>query len=329
MEGGEDLQPQWQASAAYDLGLAPGDILLQGAWHAAMWVGGAKPVVHAITTSADGAGTTKGVIQQSDSFVRTNAAALRVFRYVADRTLGRRAADFAIKWATESDRNAVPAADALLVDKNPTVRVLKTPYSEKRHLTPVGKPDRQGPWSVDSLFRAVKAMARARDGMGLSPNHGVSCDQFVVYCYQAAVLEANVNGGSLPADLIDRVRRGARVQPELRFDLLHWAKTDDYVGDEKTAIADRDPAGGLWRDRAFAVERKVFGSLKREPERELITAALSGLVDQTARMLPRPLRRDAKTTDIESLIRDLRAPDSGFRDMGRIKASGASLVLEL
>lgn len=37
-------------------------------------------------------------------------------------------------------------------------------------------------------MRVVKALCRYQDGTGLSPNNGVSCSQFVTYCYQAAAL---------------------------------------------------------------------------------------------------------------------------------------------
>ena len=342
MEGDDDA-PAWQTSDAYSsprpfrpsaaaaraesppvarqlIPLLPGDILMQGSLHAAMWVGGVKPVVHAVTTRADGGGHTKGAIRQSDSLLRDNdEGGLRVFRYVTDPALGAKAAEFAIRWATDSDRYAAPAEDAFRVDETAMVRVLKTPYSERRHMRPVVRPALQAGWSVNALFRVIKAVARARDGAGLSPNHGVSCDQFVVFCYQAAALEA-MHGGTLPKALIDQVRRDVAARRR-SFDLRQWARVDDWGGDEDTPLADRRIAGGLWRDRAFAQEQKVFKSLKSAPDREFIATALGPLADRAAVVLPTPMRRDAKTSEIETLIRDLRERDSGFHELGRTRAS--------
>jgi hypothetical protein len=297
--------------------------------HAGMWVGGSKPVVHAVTTTADGAGRTKGALRQSDDYLRANEGwGLRVFRYTADPALGAKAATFAIEWATESNRDAVPADADFRVDKQATVRVLKTPYSEHRHYKPVVKPEASEPWSVASLFRVVKAIARKRDKMGLSPNHGVSCDQFVIYCYQAAALESYLTAGTLPTDLIAAVKRDVAGQAQRPFDLLHWAKIDDHTYVDpadvnKTPYPEITVPGGLWRDRAFAAEQKVFRSLKNAHDRNLISQALQDRVAPASTLLPKPMRRDAKTSEIDSLLRDLRAPGSGFAELGRTKRSQA------
>lgn len=330
------MEPQWEQSAAYQPAqpLQAGDILLQGRFHAAMWVGGDKPVVHAVTTAADGSGATKGALRQSDSFLRKNEEiGVRVFRYTADPALGTAAARFAIQWATESNAQAGPSADDFRVDQHATARVLRTPYSEHRHMKPVAKAANSHAWSVAALFRVIKAIARARDGMGLSPNHGVSCDQFIVYCYQAAALEANISAGLLPNDLIAAVRRDAAERVKRPFDLEHWAKTDDYgydaPEDNGTPYDERRVAGGLWRDRAFAVEEKVFRSLKDDRDRAFLNQAIGGVVNRAAALLPKPMRRDPKTAEIDSLIRDLRAGDSGFRELGTVKSSanGFNIVL--
>jgi hypothetical protein len=297
--------------------------------HALMWVGGPKPVVHAVTTDADGAGSTKGALRQSDDALRKSVpfGGLRVFRYVADPALGPKAASFAIDWATESDRHARPADVDFRVDDKASIRVLKTPYSENRHLKPVVVPAASESWSVASLFRVVKAIARKRDRMGLSPNHGVSCDQFVVYCYQAAALEAYLTAGTLPNDLIAVIKRDAAGQARRPFDLERWAKIDDhsYVGptDKKTPYPEISVAGGLWRDRAFAAEQKVFRSLKNAHDKNLISQALQDMVAPAATLLPNPMRRDAKTSEIDSLLRDLLDQNSGFRELGRTKPSNA------
>jgi len=302
---------------------------MQARVHALMWVGGPKPVVHAISTDADGVGGTKGALRQSDEVLRKNLlmGGHRVFRYMADPTLGAKAASFAIDWATESDRHAHPAAGDFRVDEKASIRVLKTPYSDSRHMKPVAVPAASESWSVASLFRVVKAIARKRDGMGLSPNHGVSCDQFVVYCYQAAALEAYLTAGTLPNDLIAAIKRDAAVQARQPFDLKHWAKIDDhwYVppAEKKTPYDEISVAGGLWRDRAFASEQKVFRSLKTANDKNLISQALQDIVAPAATLLPKPMRRDAKTTEIESLIRDLVDPNSGFHELGRTKSNSA------
>lgn len=323
MEGNPLDEVQWQqpggANAAMQL--AAGDILMQGSMHAVMWVGGPKPVVHSVTTRGDDASPTKGALQQSDSYLRKAMGVHRVFRYVANPTLGAKAAQFAVNWATESNKDAAPAPTDFRVDQQVTTRVLRTPYSEHRHLKPVASPSEVRPWTVESLFRVVKALARTRDKMGLSPNHGVSCDQFVVYCYQAAALETFLTAGDLPNDLIATIRRDAADRVARPFNLTHWAKIDDYgydaPTDKGTPYAERRVAGGLWRDRAFAAEAKVFRSLKNDRDRELIVRAMGGLVDKAAALLPKPMARDAKTSEIDSLLEDLRAAGSGFREMGR------------
>lgn len=326
MEGDPRAEAQRQQAAGPNVAqpLAAGDILMQGSMHAAMWVGGDRPVVHSVTTTEDGTSPTKGALRQSDSYLRkNNERGLRVFRYTADATLGPKAARFAIDWATDSNARAAPEATDFRVDREATTRVLRTPYSEHRHLKPVASPSNARPWSVEALFRVIKAIARTRDGMGLSPNHGVSCDQFVVYCYQAAALEAFLTAGTLPNDLIATIRRDAAGRVARPFNLTHWAKTDDYgydaPGDRGTPYEERSVAGGLWRDRAFAAEEKVFRSLKNARDRELIVQAIGGLVGGAAALLPRPMVRDAKSSEIDSLLRDLRAQDSGFRELGRTR----------
>jgi len=331
----DDEAPAWQSSHVYRspiaqrppspeaqrplMPLAPGDILMLGQHHAVMWVGGAKPVVHSVNTMADG-GHTKGALRQSDDYLaKTEEYGLRVFRYMHNAALGAKAADFAIEWATESNSKAAPAPDAFSVDETAQIRVLKTPYSQKRRSAPADKPELRADWSVDALFRVIKAVARARDKAGLSPNHGVSCDQFVVFCYQAAALE-QMHGGSLPAALIQRIRSDVAPPKARPFDLKVWAMADDHL--HNTPPGERTVAGGLWRDRAHAVEQKVFKSLKSAPDRALIVAALSSLVDPAGAMMPKPMRRDAKTGEIGVLLRDLRAQDSGFRELGTIKSSG-------
>ncbi len=140
----------------------------------------------------------------------------------------------------------------------------------------------------------------------------------MVFCYQAAALEEKLNGGALPATLMATVRRGVADRQKRPFDLATWAKVDNKSHD----------AGGLWRDRAFAVEEKVFRSLKLDPDKEFITTALGPLVNQAREMMPKPMRRDAKTSEIEVLIGDLTAPGSGFTQLGRTKLEGQRFVIE-
>lgn len=170
--------------------LRPGDIIIQywddenGPAHSLIWGDDAgKPVIH----NADG-GKFNGVIQQSVGVLKSAAEPneydgkppYRVYRLM-DETIAASAADFAEVWATRTD---APEVLSELSAGHTPVR-LATPYSSAR-LTAAGA--RDNAWSLDALFRAIRSAHRGRSAIPLSRRKGVSCSQFVTYCYQAAVV---------------------------------------------------------------------------------------------------------------------------------------------
>lgn len=257
----------------------PGDILIQAKSHCMLWVGAAKPLVHNVER-----GIFVGVIRQStDPLTDTHV----VYRY-KDAELAAMAAKFAEEWAV------TPSEELKLPTPTPKKVVLKTPYSHKRM---EGAFDGTAPWSVDSLFRALKAIARAHDGTGLSPRHGASCSQFVTYCYQAAALKKSI-GPVLPSGLIQAVRKDtAEYKP---FDQLAWARTD--LKDDKAQ------AEHYWRNKMHVVDAKVFKSKKGD--RNFINTVLTPQIVHLAKtLLPTAFQIDAKTMHVEKLIEQLQHAD--------------------
>jgi hypothetical protein len=276
--------------------LEPGDIIIiRGMTHAVMWVGDIdqqgvehKPLVHNITK-----GKFVGVIRQSTGGYSVSGHP--VFR-CDDPAMALKAAGYAVAWATTPGQDFQVPED--LLGKQV---ILKSPYSMKRleasqyvqiYETPI-------PWTVDSLFRVIKAIARRRDNMGLSPNHGVSCSQFVTFCYQAAALEDSL-GGLIPNTILNDIRQ--TVPTDKPFDLDTW-KSRNNPGSQT-----------YWRHQAYMPQQKVFKSLKQD--QEFIVTALEASVEATRNRLPRAMRVDAKRTNADWLERDLGLPDSGFRKMG-------------
>jgi hypothetical protein len=260
-----------------------GDILIQGKFHALLWVGGEKPLVHNVDQ-----GTFVGVIRAKS--LKGGGA---VYRF-ANATVAARAADFAAGWAD------IPGTDFVLPEPNPAKVVLKSPYSHGRMGKALDVERLETPWSVDALFRALKAIARARDGAGLSPNHGVSCSQFVTFCFQAAAL-AQLIGDVVPAPLLSQIRREAEVPSGQT--MPNWV-AKDYSGSQEE----------FWKAKAFGGQNKVFKSLKTDGE--FIRTALSGHVQRTRDALPGAMRVDAKRTTVEKLLAGVKAPDSGFQLRG-------------
>jgi hypothetical protein len=260
-----------------------GDILIQGKFHALLWVGGEKPLVHNVDK-----GTFVGVIR-----ARTLSGGGAVYRF-AEAPVANRAADFAAGWAD------TPGTDFMLPQTTPAKVVLKTPYSHGRMGGALEVEHQETPWSVDALFRALKAIARARDGAGLSPNHGVSCSQFVTFCFQAAAL-AQLIGNVIPSPLLAQIRRDAEIPSGQT--MPNWV-AKDYGGSQAE----------FWKAKAFGSDNKVFKSLKTDGE--FIRTALSGHVDAAKNALPPAMRTDAKRTTVEKLLTAVSAPESGFQRRG-------------
>jgi len=257
-----------------------------------MWVADenandSKPLVHNVDQ-----GTFVGVIRQSTSFLDNLDSKCDVYRYT-DSNVASSAAGYAEEWAS------VPQRDFKLPNSNPKKVVLKSPYSHKR-MEEALSAEPQPSWSVHSLFRVLKAVARKHDHLGLSPNHGVTCSQFVTYCFQAAALEARF-GKVIPGDLLKAIKLD---KPEKReFDLGKWVK-EDYVGSKDT----------FWRAEAFQVQQRVFRSLKSDEE---LLKTINKYTDAAKQILPPAFRVDAKTTTVDRLLAALKHDQSNFKYMGK------------
>lgn len=275
----------------------PGDLLLQGrlttgvCLHALMWLGGGKPFVHNVDK-----GSFVGVIRQENY-----AAELFVFR-LKDRAVAAEAAKLAEKWAE------APGDIAALPKPTPARVVLKTPYSHQR-MTDALMLDPSPPWSVDALFRVLKAIARANDGSGLSPTRGMSCSQFATYCYQAAALKIGM-GSTVPAGLIGNLRV---PQPGTSKVGMSDFVARNYAGDNPDVY---------WQEKAFHTQRKIFPSLRTEGE--FIRHILSDQVDLARGHLPAALSTDAKFMTADRLMAAVRETDSGFVYQGTLIDNPAS-----
>ena len=156
-----------------------------------MWVGEQRPIVH----NAGGHGVLR---ELPEGAFRKAKTATKFSVYRPDQIgVGARAAEYAIGWSVEGSYDDHPTVKSPydLAKKTYDQGYKKFPLKEKAtgryELAGVLQDKVAGgsDWTVESLYRVVKAVARRYDAQGLSPNHGVTCSQFVVYCYQAAWLE--------------------------------------------------------------------------------------------------------------------------------------------
>ncbi|CAB3787318.1 hypothetical protein LMG28688_02441 [Paraburkholderia caffeinitolerans] len=167
----------------------------------------------------------------------------------------------------------------------------KSPYSsgrlERGQNTPVGQ------WDVMSAFRAVKAYVRSCTLQGLSPRHGTSCDQFVMYCYQAASLSSILGPESpLRQEVIDLV---AARPKQIKLYLNDGDLKKDLGEDLK------DLQGPAF-ERLKALLEKISGD-----------PAKTGF-------LPQALSIDAKTSSVAKLFQKIQESDSGFVKEGSLTA---------
>ena len=233
--------------------LQVGDIIIEmdggSADHSLLWVGGDKPIVHSAESEEF-----VGVIRQSakpyavwKSDDKKWKSYARVYRNNDD--LGQRAAQFALDWATRSDEQAYVDLRTLGKDeaekfksenprrkresgggKNITIGspkfkgsavVLDTPFSQAR----LGGPELD--WNVLSLFRALRAYHRAQNRLPLSQLKGVTCSQFITYCYQAAAVQKHFGGAPIPQKILAQISNSDRLyslkQDGGAADLIHDA----------------------------------------------------------------------------------------------------------
>ncbi len=185
--------------------LRAGDVIAQGNYHILMWAGEPKPIVHNVDK-----GQFSGVIRQSlkgaisshmqpeQYFQRYPVRAYEIYR-CEDMDLSMRAAEFAVNWATES--RSEEAREALFRRKGK----LKVPYGHMRLVHAENyatSDDRQ--WSVQALFRALKAYARHETI--LAPRKGSTCSQFMTYCYQAASIERHFGDLNFSEETLEQLR---------------------------------------------------------------------------------------------------------------------------
>ena len=171
-------------------------------------------------------------------------------------------------------------------------KTFKSPYSSKRLFEGREVPKEKSVWTVESAFRAVKAYVRACERMGLSPRHGTTCDQFVIYCFQAASIEMFFSG-VLSADTLGLI---AAAPHKIKLYLQPGEPAQDFGRDaEKLGMAANEI-------------KTVFASTTGDSE-------LSGF-------LPQSVKTDAKRSSIQKLW-DALQTDSDFVCLGSVNGKGA------
>ncbi|RZF27187.1 hypothetical protein EVC45_23700 [Paraburkholderia sp. UYCP14C] len=165
-----------------------GDIIIEyddsddEAKHALIWVldANGKTVIH----SKD-VGNLQGVVQQSVGALAITDDDVKylVYRY-EDSTVAAAAAWFATRWATRSDDPMVAGMVKYAATKNQVVKA-SVPFGRRGD-----EYQTEEAWTANSLVRAVRAWHRGLAGVKLSSRKGISCSQFVTYCFQAASLHA-------------------------------------------------------------------------------------------------------------------------------------------
>lgn len=304
-----------------------GDVLIQGddkysgGTHALMWVGGDKPLIH---SSNDGF---LGVLQQSMGFFgkyvpaevdKTVAVNTGVYRYAGDvHGLAVKAAGFAERWATRPDDINKDALRYVSKETPPAEKkqlVLRTPFSARR----LGAAERRRvdggqAVSVETIFRVLKAIARSELQSSLSPNHGVSCSQFVVYCYQAASLSLKI-GEVLPAPLVEKMKgKSAGKLPE-------GANLDKYA--RRDMQEDDGSAAGFWRDKGWWAEQGVFRKVGELARDEQVVSLLKTTLkhdqggDYYKSLLPPGMNIDPLSFGVGYLLSQLKAGGSSFKHLG-------------
>lgn len=133
-----------------------------------------------------------------DFFEDTKPKVYAVYR-CDDPSIAQNAALFAIGWATPSGSQS--ASNALLNNKG----FLKTKYSDDRMTyAEYDAPKEARVWSVDAMFRALKAFSRFEEA--LTPKKGSSCSQFAVYCYQAAAIKKYLGDLKIDGNQLQRIK---------------------------------------------------------------------------------------------------------------------------
>jgi len=309
------------------MSLQRGDVLIQGddpysgGTHALMWIDGEKPLLH---SSNDGF---LGFLAQSMGYIGKyvpektgeHPTDVGVYRYRGNvNGLAGKAAEYAAAWATRPDQ------------VNPEgmqfkQRVLGTPFSARRlgaaHERRKAFEQSAQPVSVETIFRVLKAIARTEMGSKLSPNHGVSCSQFVVYCYQAASLSLKFSG-VIPAAVIESLKGERKEQ---KPDQLQRYATTDYQESDWGANS-----GKYWRDKTWWAEQGIFRNARDVAGDEEAISLLKTTLqhDQTAdfykNLLPAGMNIDPLSYGVIFLLEQLKKPESSFGYVGHLHGVRAS-----
>jgi hypothetical protein len=299
-----------------------------GGDHALMWVGGEKPLVHAASEKA------LGILQTSEDFFRKKikigetAVDTYVFRYKGRIPgLADKAAEYAEKWATRSDDPAILAFRAEEKERTEPPKelparesVLRTPYSQQRldegHRRSKEWDAMNPGCTTEAIFRALKAVARTENNMPVSPNHGVTCDQFIVYCYQAATLKIHFKD-VIPPEVVECFRKGPVANtrdPNERLKM--WATRDWKTKQEE------DVTAKYWREKTWWVERGAFRKTKELVRDDRAISLMSKVLQHdrihdffTAEM-PKAMNRDVRAVNLQLLLKMLSGEESDFRKIG-------------
>jgi hypothetical protein len=172
-----------------------GDVIVEvddedDAVHALMWIVDTrnKNIIH----SKD-QGMLLGVVQQSIEALRLSGSR-KAHKYLVYRCLtpgvALIAANLARRWATRSDDPMVGQFLKYVAARRPGEKVrASTPFGRRGYEYQTNET-----WDAASLVRVVRALIRGCYGVPLSKKKGVSCSQFITYCYQAAYLNLYLHG---------------------------------------------------------------------------------------------------------------------------------------
>jgi hypothetical protein len=265
-----------------------GDVLLDTyidstAGHCMIWVNGPKAVAH----SADG--NIKAVVRNFASDVLRDSdskspATFHVHRY-KDVDVAARACEFAQDWASPDRDTSPPSGHKLKYSGH------RETYGKLMRQHPSEVPDQN--WDVMSLFHAVRALAKARQHQPLS-GKGISCTQFVAYCYQCASIEKTLGAG--------------QIDPKALAGLIVKDSTLALVNEPNVVRAKLTAIDQLRLSRENKPPRVGAEGPKNDPRALLFGMAGISVAES--------LMFDAKYADIGLLQRKISSPDSGFTQVG-------------
>jgi hypothetical protein len=304
------------------MSLEIGDVIIDGdgagGTHAMLWVGELgkdKPLIHSSNEKWI------GVFQQSMSYIGKRIldeqfvpSGCGVYRYNGPvKGLGEKACEFALKWATQPG-NVTKLQPTVPDDQQ---SVLRTPFSPRRLGAAEARRKTGGSAvTVETIFRVLKSIARTESQSTLSPNHGVSCSQFVVYCYQAAALSLQI-GATLPPELVNQLKAESpkATSPDEKV------RMSAYVKDEWDEDATKRR---YWREKTWWAEQGVFRAAKRMKDDKGAVSLLekvlkhNGKEDFYKSVLPVGMNIDPKSYGVVYLTEQLRDKDSHFPRVGQL-----------